>query len=158
MLDLISRIITLFILFGLVGGALIFPFFPILLLTQPSLESFWVVLFVLGLYPMLLSYLHGAIFIEHFITRKISNTFVDENNMLLDPHFAKLSYRAGAYLSKALLEFGPALDDETRHRGQTLLERHQAITRFIWPGMGFSAVAAIGMVLLKELGLPWAPV
>ena len=140
------------ILFGLAGGAVIFPFLPILLFTQPSLETVWVVLFVMGLYPVLLSYLHGAIFIEHFITRKLSKTFAVENNLLPDAHYLNLSLWAGAYLSRALLEFGPALDAGTLERGQTLLERHQAITRFIWPGLGLSAIAAIGMVLLKELG------
>lgn len=142
------------ILLVLVGGALLLPFFPLLLLRQPSLENFWVVLFVLGLYPGLLSYIHGAIFVEHFITRSISKKFVDENNMLPDVQYLKLSWRGGAYLSKALREFGSALDEETLRRGRSLLKRHQAITRFMWPGMGVSATAGIGMFLLKELGIP----
>lgn len=153
MIDLIFRIIMVPFLFGLAGGALIFPLLPIVLFTQPSVENFFVVLFVLGMYPVLLSYLHGALFIEHFVTRKLSKTFVDDNGMIMDPHYLKLSLRAGAYLSKALLERGPMLDTETLSRGRALLKRHRAITRFVLPGFCICGIAMVGMVLIKELGL-----
>lgn len=145
------------ILFGLAAGAVILPFMPLYLFAQPSLETLCVVLFALGLYPFILSFLHGAIFIEHFITRKISKRFVDDN-MLPDPQYMRLSIYAGAFLAKALTRFGPALDVDTLQRGQTLLGRHQAINRFIWPGLGISAIAAIGMVLLKEFGISWTQI
>lgn len=154
MVDLISRLIMLPILIVMVGVALILPFFPLLLVTQPSPQTLWVVLFALGAYPFILSYLHGAIFIEHFITRSISKKFADENNMLPDVQYLNLSWKVGAYLSKALCEFGPTLDEETRRRGRLLLQRHQAINRFVWPGMGVSTIAGIGIFVLEEFGLP----
>lgn len=149
----IARIIILPLLIVLMVGVVIIPFTPILLFMQPSLETFFVVLLLVGLWPVVLAYVHGALFVEHFITRSISKEFLNQYDMVPDILYTKLSLKAANFLSSALDIYGTSLDSETNRRGQALVNRHKAIVRFIWPGYTVSAIGAIGLVLIDVLDI-----
>ena len=140
------------------SGVFIIPFTPILLIQKPSLESLFVVLLLVGLWPMCAAASHGAFLIEHFISRSISKDVAEKYDLIRGGHwmYATLTLSSGDYLSKALAEYGPILDTKTILRGTKLVNRHRAIARFVWPGMTIAAIGGIGLAMLQVLGVPAA--
>jgi len=115
---------------AIAGGVLIFPFTPILLFAKPGLESLFVVLLLLGQWPMGVAILHSGFIIEHFIGRSLPKGAAEKYDMFRGGHFSmylRLSVGAGDFLSRALNDYGKTLDEEAILRGKKLVYRHRAI-------------------------------
>ena len=76
---------------------------------------------------------------------------MEQHNMLPGKYSLNFSLWAPNFLSKALDDYGATLDPKTIRRGQVLLDRHKAITRFFWPGLTTMAIAAISLILIDIL-------
>jgi len=156
-MSFVLRIIMLPLLVATACGVVIIPLGLIQIFTQPSLETMFAGLALFGLWPLALAITHGAFFIEHFMIRSISKEFVGKLDMLFgtnSQNLIRLSFRSGDYLAKALDEHANVLDNETIQRGRAMVNRHKAITRFIWSGMALTAISGIGLALLQILEKP----
>lgn len=155
------RIVLLPLLLVIASGVLIIPFMPIYLFMMPSLESLFVVLLLIGLWPMCVAMSHSAFFVEHFIGRYLPKGASEQYDMFGGWHltmYVRLAVGAGDFLSSALHDYGRSLDTKTILRGNKLIDRHRAIARYVWPGMTISAIGAIGLVLIQVLEIPAGPI
>ena len=153
-MSFILRIMMLPLLVATACGVVIIPLGLIQKFTEPSLETMFAGLALFGLWPLVLAITYGAFFIEHFMIRSISKEFVGKLDMLFgknSQNLINLSFRSGDYFAKALDEHANVLDNETIRRGRAMVNRHKAITRFIWPGLALTAISGIGLALLQVL-------
>lgn len=156
-MSFLERIILLPLVVIIAGGVFLLPVMPVYFFAQPSLESLFVVLVMVGLWPMCVAMSHGAFLIEHFIVRSISKEAAETFNLVGGGElmvYVNLTLRAGDYLSKALQQYRETLDAETLQRGNKLVTRHRAIARFVWPGLIITAIGGAGLVMIQVLQIP----
>jgi len=154
--NFLYKLILLPLLIIVASGVLIIPFMPIVFLVQPSLESLFVALILVGLWPMCLAVSYSAFFIGHFIGRCLPKGAEERYDLYSGSSvmYVRLAVQAGDFLSSALDDYGENLDGSTRQRGKKLVDRHRAIAKYVWPGMAISAIGAIGLVLIQVLEVP----
>lgn len=146
--NFIGRVILMPMLAVMIIGVAFLPFMPIALLIDPSIEDAFVLLLLLGMWPMCLAFVHGA-YIEHFIVRSISAR-TESVSLLLGSPYLDLVLWAGDHLARALECEPGALSAETVRRGQALAKRHRTIARMVWYGFAVSTVGGLGLYLIQR--------
>ena len=137
-------------------GVFIIPFVPIVWFMQPSLESLFIALVLVGLWPMCMAVSYSAFFIGHFIGRSLPTGAEERYNLYSGSSlmYVRLAVQAGDFLSNALDDYEEALDTRTRQRGKKLVDHHRVLARFVWPGMAISVISGVGFALIQFLEIP----
>jgi len=126
---------------------------------QPSLESLFAALALVGLWPMCVAVSYSAFFIGHFIGRSLPEGAEERYDLYSGSSlmYLRLAVQAGDFLSSALDDYGENLDTRTKQRGKKLVDHHRAIAKYVWPGMVILAIGGIGLMLIQVLEIPAGP-
>ena len=152
----LHKVILLFLLIFVASGVVIIPLVPIAFFMQPSLESLFAALALIGLWPMCIAVTYSAFFIGHFIERSLPKGADERYDLYPGASvlYVRLAIEAGDTLENALENYGDILDVRTRQRGKKLIDHHRAIARYVLPGMAVTAVGGIGLMLMNVLEIP----
>ena len=150
-IDSLERLTLLPLFIIIACGVLLLPMMPALLFIEPSIESLFVVLLLLGLWPMCIACTYSAFVIEHFIGRSMPEGARKRYDMFAGHYamYVRVCLGAGDFLLKALNYYDDGLNEDVVYRGRRIASRFKAIAKFVIPGFAVTALGAIGLVAMQ---------
>lgn len=144
-MNILMRLLIVPFVIAAVAWVFLVPAMIIVIYEDPVAENIFLLMFVAGLYPMILAVVHAAR-IEHFLVRSIDSELESPAADMLGPQFRQI-WRAGSLLSRELKSRRDYIDTNVLLKGERLLRQYRVLLRLIWPGALVTVLGGLGLYL-----------